>query len=350
MSATSFQIENRAVGHDQPPYVIAEAGVHHYNSVEIAKHYILSARIAGVDAIKFQTYKASRIAARWAPVYWGGEGGKTQHDVFAERDKLTQADYHVLFEYAKGLGVTMMSTPFDVDAAKMLDDFGMAAYKIASADITNLPLLKAVASFGKPVILSTGASYINEIRTAYEEIAGHGVPVALLHCTLTYPTPLAEANLQRIVVLKDHFDDCVIGYSDHTQPQDSEYTCALGVALGARIIEKHYTLNKSLLGDDHYHAVDQEGLIRLMKECRQAFAMTSGYSEMTAGETAARTYARRSIVAATDLRRGTSIELAHLDFKRPGTGMSPAQVDMLVGKRLKVDLKADQLVELDHLD
>ena len=343
----TIQIDRFLIGPNTPPFIIAEAGVHHHNSVELAKAYILNARLAGVQAIKFQTYKAERIAARWAPTYWDAGSGLTQFDIFADRSKLSADDYRVLFNYANELGVLFLSTPFDEDAASMLNDLGMAAFKIASADITHFPMLRHIKQFNKPVLLSTGASTLDEIREAVELL--EGVPVALLHCSLSYPTAIADANLGRIGALRREFPNQVIGYSDHTQPQDTPFACPLAVGLGAQIIEKHYTLNKYLEGDDHYHAVDQQGLIRLVKDCNDAFVMASRSEEMTDAEKAARQYARRSIVATRDLAAGTVIEFADIDFKRPGTGISPTQVDQVLGKTLQRDLTADSLILFDDL-
>lgn len=349
MSRQVIQIGEHLIGDEHPPFIIAEAGVHHYNSLELAKAYILNARLAGAQAIKFQTYKADRIAARWAPTYWDDSSGRTQYEIFASRSQLTLDDYHVLVEYAREVNINFLSTPFDPDSAQLLYDLGVPAFKIASADITNLPLLRVVAAFNLPVILSTGASTIDEIRQAVNDVQSQGALVAILHCTLAYPTPLKDANLRRITALREKFPDLVVGYSDHTQPQDSPLTCPLSVALGARVIEKHYTLNKQLPEDDHYHAVDQQGLIELVKGCANAFTMTTGYTEIGESEMAARTYARRSIVAARPLSAGTRLTMDDVDCKRPGTGLSPHKIDDVVGRVLKRSLDADELIQYNDL-
>lgn len=348
MERSTLQIGSYPIDDATPPFIIAEAGVHHYNSVELAKAYILQAKITGVHAIKFQTYSAKRIAARWAPTYWDSGDGLTQYDIFLNRSKLTADDYETLFAYARDLGILLMSTPFDEDAASLLNDLGMTAFKIASADITHFPMLRHIKQLGKPLILSTGAATFDEIRAAVDLL--DGVPVALLHCSLSYPTSVKDANLERITKLREAFPQLVIGYSDHTQPQDTEFACPLAVGLGARIIEKHYTLNKHLSDDDHYHAVDQAGLIRLIKNCNEAFLMTSHYEEMTDAEQAARQYARRSIVAARNLSAGDIVKVQDVDYKRPGTGVSPTQLDAVLGKRLTRDLDADALILLDDLE
>ncbi len=349
MERSVIQLGARLIGDSYEPFVMAEAGVHHYNSPELAKEYLRQARIAGAHAVKFQTYDAGRLTTRWAPTYWRGAGDQTQYDVFVQRSRLTPADYAELFDYAAGLGIMLLSTPFDPDAARMLNDLGMPAFKIASADITDLPLLRVVASFGKPIFLSTGASTFEEIRRTVEALRPSGCPLALLHCTLAYPTALEAANLRRISVLRESFPDLVIGYSDHTRPQESELACPLAVGLGARIIEKHYTLNKALPDDDHGHAVDQGGLCRLVKKCRDAWTQTWPYAEMTDVEMEARTYARRSIVAARDLPAGRVLEDADLDCKRPGTGISPLEIDGVLGRRTTRAFAADELIDLDGL-
>ena len=349
-SEASFLVGGRHVGGGAEPYVIAEVGVHHANSVELARDYIRAARIAGADAVKFQTYSAGRLAARWAPTYWDDGTGRTQYDIFASRSLLAEDDYAALMRYANELGIHFLSTPFDPDAAALLERIGVPAYKIASADITDLPLLKVVAGFGKPVLLSTGASTLDEIRTAVHTVRSAGAPCAVLHCTLTYPTPLADANLSRISVLRETFPDLVVGYSDHTQPQDSPLACPLAVGLGASIVEKHFTLNKLLPEDDHYHAVDAEGLARLVYDCRTAASMVRDYREISESELAARSFARRSVVASHAVLAGTVLSLEDVDFKRPGTGVSPAAVDTVLGRRTKRDLEADELVMPEDLE
>lgn len=344
MTPAQILISGRAVGPDYPPYVIAEAGVHHYNDVGRAKALIAGARDAGADAVKFQTYSADRLAATWAPTYWDDGTGRTQHDIFAERSLLTESDYRELFAYAREVGVLFLSTPFDTDAAAMLADLGMAAFKIASADITDLPLVEACAAYRRPVLLSTGASTFDEVERAVDIVKAAGAPVALLHCSLAYPTPMDHANLGRIGALGARFPGVVLGYSDHVQPQDSELPCPLAVGLGASVIEKHFTLDKSMQGDDHYHAVDEAGLERLVRRCRDAWLMTRPLGESTDVEQAARQFARRSVVAARDLEAGTLLVDADLDFKRPGTGLSPADVGQVLGRVLREAKAKDELV------
>jgi N-acetylneuraminate synthase len=350
MADPLLTIGDRPVGADHPPYVIAEAGVHHYNSVELAKEYILQARSAGADAIKFQTYRADKLVTRWAPTYWETSGPATQFEVFAVRSRLDEAAYTQLFSYAADVGIHLLSTPFDLDSAEMLAGLGMAAFKVASGDLTYSSLLQRVAGYGRPVLLSTGAATFDEVRVAVDTLLSAGAPdVALLHCSLAYPTRLKDANLRRIDALQAAFPDLVMGYSDHTVPAESELACPVAVARGASVVEKHFTLNTLLGGDDHYHAVDPPGLARLVKNCSDAWRAIPTFSEMTAAESAAREGARRSIVAAGDIPEGKLLDETDIDFKRPGTGLPPTSRDLVVGKRASRSLQADELITLDAL-
>ncbi|ABI57709.1 N-acetylneuraminate synthase family protein [Alkalilimnicola ehrlichii MLHE-1] len=346
---TELHIDGRAIGPNHPPYVIAEAGVHHYDSLELARAYVLEARKAGADAIKFQTYTADELVTRWAPLYWTDARFETQHQVFSTKRGLSPTEYRSLFDYARELGITPLSTPFDPASVDLLDGLGMAAFKVASADITHRPLLQDIAGKGKPVLLSTGAASMAEVRSALEVLESEGVPVALLHCSLAYPTPVDQANLSRLGLLAEQFPGRVLGYSDHTPPRDSALPCPASVLLGARVIEKHFSLNRHLAGDDHYHSVDPDGLARLVRDCRDAWAMSRPAAEITAAEESARTQARRSVVAATDLPAGTTLAAGHLAYKRPGTGVPPTQAEDLIGRRLAVDLAHDELITPDKL-
>lgn len=345
-----FEIGGRPVGVGAPPYIIAEAGVHHRNDVELACRYMEEAAKAGASAIKFQTYTSDRLAARWAPTYWDEAEERTQHEIFSKRALLTDAEYQRLADYASELGIHFLSTPFDPDAAALLARLGVPAFKIASADVTHLPLLREVASHGRPVLLSTGASTMEEVQRAVDVLTKAKIPLALLHCSLAYPTPLDDANLRRIMMLKESFPGTVLGYSDHTLPPDAELACALAVGFGASVVEKHFTLEPSAVGDDHLHAVDPEGLRRLVDLCGKAAAMTAEPEEVRDVELPARTNARRSIVAARNIDAGTILSEGDIDFKRPGTGLPPGDADRVLGRRVARYLERDALILPDHLE
>lgn len=341
----TMKINDVEIGDNANLYFIAEAGVHHYGSVELAKDYIRAAKIAGSSAIKFQTYTADELVTTWAPLYWEDSKYTTQHEIFSDVKGLTKEQYQVLFDYSRDIGIDFLSTAFDVRSARMLNDMGMVAFKIASADITNIPLIKEIALYRKPIILSTGASYFSEIQQAADTVYEVHDDLALLHCSLAYPTKTADANLGRIFRLREAFPEIVLGYSDHTRPIESNLACPLSVALGARIIEKHFTLNANLEGHDHFHSEDQDGFSTLVKNCNDAIAMCPADSqEVTDTELVARENARRSIVAAHDIPKGQIIEESDLAFKRPGSGLSPVLAGTVIGKTAKTDIAKDSLI------
>jgi sialic acid synthase SpsE len=342
-------IAGRSVGEAWPPYVIAEVGVHHLGNLELAASYVAAAQAAGADAVKFQTYTADSLTTKWAPTYWDAPAGETQHSIFSAKRSLSAQDYREIAALARDLDVDFLSTPFDEESVSLLRTVGVPAFKVASADVTDLPLLEAIARVGLPVLLSTGASELDEVRVALEAVRAQGAPAVLMHCSLAYPTPLEHANLGRLSRLAAAFPDVVLGYSDHTLPDDSELACPLSVALGARVIEKHFTLDRTLAGDDHYHSVDAEGLARLVGACHDAWLMTRRGPEVSEVELPARSLARRSIVAARTIPAGRVITRDDVDFKRPGTGMSPARLRDVLGRRARTAIEADELIVEDDL-
>ena len=227
----------------------------------------------------------------------------------------------------------------------------MPFWKIASGDMDNFPLLAAVAETGKPVILSTGASYFREIEASVNFLRSRGVAdLALLHCTLAYPTPDNQANLGRIQALKERFPGMLIGYSDHTVPADAATVPVLAVALGARIVEKHFTLDRTLSEDDHYHSVDPELLALMIRQMQIAEKAVSLNLEITEAEGPARENARRSLVAAHPLAPGTLLTADLVAPKRPGGGISPARFQQVMGRTLKSALALDQQIRWEDLE
>ena len=243
------------------PFIIAEAGVNHEGDLGTAKRLVLEAAEGGADAIKFQTYKANTIASKFSPAYWDlkCEPTTSQHALFQKFDKFGKREFEQIKTWCDEAKIEFLSTPFDKESAKFLNEL-MGVFKISSSDITNKPFVEYLADFGKPIILSTGASNIDEIDRALSWIDNREVPVALLHCVLNYPTENKDAHLAMISDLKLRYPERVIGYSDHTLPEDMR-TCETAWLLGAEIIEKHFTHEKTLPGNDHYHAMDKEDLI-----------------------------------------------------------------------------------------
>ncbi|MFM1998598.1 MAG: hypothetical protein RL204_545, partial [Bacteroidota bacterium] len=253
------------------PYMIAEAGVNHEGSMDLAKRLIDEAAEGGAHAIKFQTYKAETIASKDSPYYWDitKEPTRSQFELFKKYDKFWKKEYEELARYCETAGIEFMSTPFDVESATFLNDL-MSVFKISSSDLTNLPFIEYQCSFGKPIILSTGAAFKWEVMQAVETIEKHGNQLCLMHCVLNYPTMDENANLGMIKDMIRLFPDVVPGYSDHTLPKDM-HTCEVATLLGAAVIEKHFTHDKTLPGNDHYHAMDKEDLKNFWKRMDRTF-------------------------------------------------------------------------------
>ncbi|MCD6360457.1 MAG: N-acetylneuraminate synthase family protein [Armatimonadetes bacterium] len=346
-------IGDRLVGGDAPTYIVAEAGVNHQCDLDIAKKMIEEAHAAGADAIKFQTYNADTLTTRWAPRYWEHpEPSGTQYAIYKASDDFEREDYEQLFRHAREVGIEWLTTPFDLEAVEWLADMGMAAFKIASADITNFPLLRAVAGKGRPVMISSGGSTLDELRAAVAELRRMGNDqIILLHCILCYPSPDDQMNLRCIPTLERELPGVIIGLSDHSVPDPSVTVPTAAVALGAKVVEKHFTLDTTWEGDDHYLSVDPQMLRTMVHNIRKVeAALGSPEIRVLDCEMAAHDYARRSIVAAVDLKAGTVLRPEHLIMKRPGTGVSPALVDEMIGRTMIRDVDEDQLVTWDDVD
>jgi N-acetylneuraminate synthase len=333
------------------PYIIAEAGVNHEGSMETAKRLIDEAQEGGADAIKFQTYKADTIASKHSPAYWDTtkEPTLSQHELFSRHDKFWKTEMVALKKHCDAVGIEFMSTPFDIESANFLNEL-MSVYKISSSDLTNKPFIEHICRFGKPIILSTGASHLWEIQEAVSWIEKYGNPLALLHCVLNYPTPDPNANLGMILGLKKAFPDHLIGYSDHTLPKDMK-VCEMANLLGAVLIEKHFTHDKTLPGNDHYHAMDKEDLKVFRKNLERTF-MLLGTFEVAAlkDEEPARQNARRSLVAKVDIPAGKVIGESDLTFKRPAHGVSPKHIDEVVGRKANRSIEKDELIKWNLLE
>lgn len=333
------------------PYIIAEAGVNHEGSMELAKQLCDEAKEGGADAIKFQTYKADTIASKDSPAYWDTtkEPTKSQYELFKKHDSFWKDEMGELKEYCDEIGIEFMSTPFDIESAVFLNEM-MDVFKISSSDLTNKPFIEFICDFNKPVILSTGASSLAEIAEAVSWIEKKGNPLALLHCVLNYPTLDKNANLGMILDLKTRFPDKIIGYSDHTLPKDMK-VCEIATLLGSIIIEKHFTHDKSLPGNDHYHAMDKEDLKLFRANLERTFEILGSFKvEALEDEEPARRNARRSLVANRHIPKGKVIEKGDLTFKRPAIGISPKFIDDVVGKKASVDIEEDTVMQWNMLN
>ncbi|MEZ0240998.1 MAG: N-acetylneuraminate synthase family protein [Chloroflexota bacterium] len=334
------------------PVIIAEAGVNHEGSLDIARRLVDEAAASGADAIKFQTYKADTIASRHSPAYWdtSKEPTTSQHELFSKYDSFGPAEYEALKVHCDAAGIEFLSTPFDVDSAAFLDPL-QDVVKISSSDLTNLPFIDVLCGYGKPILLSTGASDLWEIGLAVDRIRAHGNPFALMHCILNYPTAHADANLGMLLDLRRHFPDGVPGYSDHTVPDPEMSVPITAALLGAAIIEKHFTHDKTLPGNDHYHAMDQADMTELGRRLDETWAVLGSFRKAALpGEAPARANARRSLVAARDIPAGTVLSAADLTWKRPAHGISAGLYDEVLGRTARVDIAADELLQWRLLD
>ncbi|MCR5268124.1 MAG: N-acetylneuraminate synthase family protein [Lachnospiraceae bacterium] len=336
--------------------LIAEIGVNYYDiaakegitPMEAAKKMVEEAKNAGIHAVKFQTYKAGTLAAKASPSYWdtSEEPTTSQYELFQKFDSFGEEEYRELAEHAKETGIEFLSTAFDFASADYLDDM-MEVYKISSSDLSNLPFIRYQAMKNKPILLSVGASNLDEIERAIDTIrAVNDKEVVLLHCVLEYPTPLEDANLLKILSLKRQFPELFIGYSDHTKPTDECDVIKTAYNLGALCVEKHFTLDKTLKGNDHYHAMDPEDAKRILSSIeRMDLIRGNGAIECLETEVIARQNARRSIVSATDIKKGSVITEEMLTFKRPGTGISPAAMQDLLGMIALTDIPEDTILQ-----
>lgn len=324
------------------PFLIAEAGVNHNGRLALALRLVDAAAEAGADAVKFQTFKADALAAASAPraAYQKKSGSSSQRDMLRALE-LSETDHRALVAHCRRRRLRFMSTPFDEASADMLDGLGMTIFKIASGEITNLPLLSRIAEKRKPIILSTGMSTLDEVRIAVKTLRCAGArDLALLHCVSSYPAPAKDANLRAMATLEKAFG-LPVGYSDHTRGLEVAFAAA---ALGARVIEKHFTLDKTLPGPDHAMSLSPEELSALVGGlARVVSSLGDGQKNPRPCELEVRKAARRSVVFSRALPKGHRLSDADLALKRPGTGLAPAELRRLLGRRLSRAVTQDAI-------
>lgn len=340
------------------PFVIAEIGVNYYDTarvegitpLEAAKKYIRAAKNAGVDAVKFQSYKADTIVSKNSPAYWDlrEEPTATQYELFKKFDGFGREEYREIYNYCTEMNIKFMSTPFDYHAADYLADM-VDIYKISSSDLSNHPFLKYIAGKGKPVYLSAGASYLSEVEEAVRILEEEDCPeICLLHCVLSYPCRNKDANLNNIKTLKRIFPELKIGYSDHTIPDEAMTVLSTAFLLGAEVIEKHFTLDKTLKGNDHYHAGNPKDFKRAIDNFK-LIAEVCGSEKKTVleCEKIPRREARRSLVTTRRIKKGEIIGEGDVMAKRPGTGISPKDMEIVVGRKAVKDIEEDTVLTWD---
>lgn len=340
--------------------LIAEIGVNYYDIaldrgislIEAAKLMIREANEAGVHAVKFQSYKADTLASKKSPAYWdlNEEATNSQYELFKKFDSFSFEEYKELSSYCKEVGIEFLSTAFDLDSADYLNSL-MNVYKISSSDLNNIPFVEYQAKKNKPIILSIGASNEDEIENTVKAIRKfNNQPIALLHCVLEYPTPYEHANLSKIKTLSEKYPDLIIGYSDHTKPDKNYDVIKTAYNFGAVIVEKHFTLNKALKGNDHYHSMDADDAKEIIENIKFVDAL-KGRPELQylKSEENARLNARRSLVSATKIIKGEVITQKMLTFKRPGLGISPDQMQEIIGRKAIIDIEEDTVIEYNML-
>jgi N,N'-diacetyllegionaminate synthase len=332
-------------GQDHPCFIIAEAGVNHNGDLQLARQLVAAAAEAGADAVKFQTFNADRLVTSNAPqaAYQQKNTGVTESQFdMLKRLELSDEAHRELRALCAEQGIVFLSTPFDEQSADFLFELGIPAFKIPSGELTNTPFLAHVARKGLPVILSTGMANLTEIRAAVEVVRGQGNEnLALLQCVSAYPSAPADTNLRAMQTLRDLFR-VPVGYSDHTEGIEIALAAA---ALGACIIEKHFTTDRSLPGPDHKASLEPDELTAMIAGIRKVeSALGDGEKCPAASETETAAVARKSLVAARVLKAGEIFDSSMAVARRPGTGLSPSMLASLQGRRLARDVATDEIL------
>jgi len=348
-----IKIGNKIIGGGNPVYIIAEIGCNFEDDFKRAEEMVVTAARAGADAVKFQTFIPEKLASKDSPKFWDIEGcpGETQLEEFQAMRLLTLEEYKKLKELADWNKVALFSTPSDEDSVELLEKVGVPAYKVSSMDITHFRLLSYIAKKGKPIILSTGASTLGEIKEAVSVIESQGnQQIIILHCITNYPTKIENVNLRMILHLKREFPEYPIGYSDHTEGEESILVLSAAVALGAQVIEKHFTFDKCRPGYDHQISADPDDLKRIVANCRVIEkALGKEAKSPIDSEAKARKYARRSLVATRTLKKGIVLDRSMIEIKRPGTGITPNEIEKALGKTIMNNIDKDNVIRWDDL-
>jgi N-acetylneuraminate synthase len=334
-----ININNRLIGTDQPPYIIAEVSANHNGEIDNALKLIQLAKRSGADAVKIQTYRADTITLRSNKPDFQIKGGlwdgNTLYDLY--QSAYTPWEWHAeLFAYARSIGITLFSSPFDNTAVDLLEDLGAPAYKIASFEAIDLPLIKYVASTGKPMIISTGMANKQEIEEAIATAKEAGCnQLAILHCVSGYPAPAADYNLHTLVDMKQHFD-LVTGLSDHTIDNT---TAISAIALGASIVEKHVTIDRQGGGPDDSFSIEPKELAQLCHSANTAWSALGSVSYSRAASEKQNLQFRRSLYVVKSIKQGEVFTNDNIKSVRPGFGLAPKYLDDILGKKATVDLE-----------
>ena len=327
--------------------IIAEAGVNHNGSFELAKKMVDAAKEAGVDYVKFQTFNPQQLVSKYAEKaeYQKENTGSNETQLeMLQKLTLSEQNFIALRDYCKEVGIGFISTPFDLDSIYFLEKFGMDFWKVPSGEVTNLPYLEAIARTKRKVIMSSGICNIQEIREAIDVLEKNGTSeIVLLHCNTQYPTPYEHVNLSAMNTIRDALHK-EVGYSDHTQGIEVPIAA---VAMGATVIEKHFTLDKRMEGPDHKASLNPVELKQMVVAIRNIeCAIGDGKKEPSPSELANKAVARKSIVASRIIKKGETFSEDNLTTKRPGTGISPMKWRDVIGKVAVRDFSEDEIIEL----
>lgn len=341
---------SRRIGPGAPCFVIAEVGVNHNGSLDLALRSIDVAKEAGADAVKFQTFRAERLVTKTAPTarYQTENTGIVQSQFQMLKSlELSDTDHERIVAHCREREIQFMSTPFDEESATLLHSLGMTLFKVPSGELTNLPLLRHIARFGRPMVISTGMSTLGDVEAAVGTVEGTGNhQIVLLHCVSNYPAAAADVNLRAMLSMQAAFN-LPAGYSDHTLGIEVGIA---SVALGACVLEKHFTLDKSLPGPDHRASAEPHELRQLIAGVRTVeAALGTGRKAPCNSELDTAKAARRSLVAATDLAAGTVLTEDLIAIRRPGTGLPPAMQPYLLSRTLRTEVVAGQLLRLEDV-
>jgi len=343
----AIKIGNKYIGEGQSVFIIAEAGVNHNGSLKLAKKMIDAAKSSGADAVKFQTFKTENLVTVNAPkaMYQKRTDSFKSQFKMLKSLELSESDFVELFDYCKKKKIIFLSTPFDSESANFLYRLNMPAFKVASGELTNMPLLLQIAAYHKPIILSSGMANLKEIKEAVRAIYSTGNKnLILLHCTSNYPAAFKDVNLKAIETLRKEFN-APVGYSDHTEGM---HVAISVIAMGACVIEKHFTLNRNFHGPDHKSSLEPEKLSEMIKDIRDIEkAMGNGVKAPAKSEEEIKKVARKSIVADRDIRKGIRLTEDMVALKRPGTGIEPKYLNKIIGKQLKFDIEKDRILTWD---
>ncbi len=330
-------------------FIIAEAGVNHNGSIKIARKMVDVAVEAGADAVKFQTFKAENVVSRFAAKAEYQEkttdADESQFDMI-KRLELNEDAHKELIDYCRDKGIIFLSTPFDLESIDILSNLGIEIFKIPSGEITNLPYLRKIGRLKKKVILSTGMADLEEIGNAINVLTEYGTrkdDITVLHCNTEYPTPFEDVNLVAMLTIRDAFK-VKIGYSDHTPGIEAPVAA---VALGASVIEKHFTLDRKMEGPDHKASLDSDELKAMVRAIRNIEkAIGDGVKKPSTSELKNKPVVRKSIVAAKEIKKGETFTEDNITVKRPGTGINPMEWDRIIGKTANKDFAEDEFIEI----